>query len=164
MIDSIKLVATPGDKTAIEITTLNAAGQDVGYRGVLSAGKQYQARFVCIFKSNSPDLPGPDLTDEVYGTGGIEPLYGGKTREEVEGDGKVHYPDSGTGPNPGYKLSNIFDLGGQSWIWDLGCRFMANFHHVKNGLLTIQGHLGDLTTQSLVLRIEKGRCVEVVKD
>lgn len=156
-IDSIKLGVAPGDKTAIEITTLSAGGHDVGYRGVLAAGKQYQAKFTLIF---SPADGSGDVKDEVFGVGGTEPLYGGKTREEVDGDGQKHYPDPGTGPNPGYKLCDLegVSFGGESWIWDLSFRSMVNFKGCKDGLLTVQGSLGDLKTQSEVLQISKGRC------
>lgn len=154
-LDSIVLKVSPGDRTAIEINTLSAGGGDLGYRGVLAADLQYQTKFVTIFK---PADGSPEITDEIFGTGGTEPLYDGKTREEVEGDGKSHYPDSGTGPNPGYKLSNLFDVGGQSWIWDLSCRFMANFKGTPDGLLTVQAHLADKTSQSEVLVIKNGHC------
>lgn len=152
---SIVLKISPGDRTAIEINTLAAGGGDLGYRGVLAAGLQYQTKFVTIFK---PADGSPEITDEIFGVGGTEPKYGGKTREEVEGDGQRHQRDPGTGPNPGYKLSEIFSVGDESWTWDLSCRFMANFKGTPDGLMTIQAHLADKTSQSEVVAIKNGRC------
>lgn len=152
-LDSIVLKVSPGDKTFIEINTLAAGGGDLGYRGVLDAGLQYQTRFDFIF---SPADGSGDKTDAVFGTGGTEPLYGGKTREQV---GQTdQYPDPGTGPNPGYSLGTLFNVGGKSWTWDLSCRAAYNFKDLPDGLLTVQATLDGKKSQSEVLAISKGRC------
>lgn len=154
-LDSIVLKVSPGDKTFIEINTLAAGGGDLGYRGVLDAGLQYQTRFDFIF---SPADGSGDKPDAVFGVGGTEPLFGGKTREQVEGDGQRHYPDPGTGPNPGYQLASLFNVGGEGWCWDLSNRLPCNFKPLPDGLLTVQATLDDKKSQSEVLQISKGRC------
>lgn len=151
-IKSLKLVLSEGDKLMVEVNTLDGAGNDVGYRGVLAAGKQYLTKFNMIWK---PDQ-GPEVSDFIGGVGGTEPFWNGKPREEKpEG---THYPDPGTGPNPGYRLAeNLpFGVGGEAWCYDLGCRVPLNPKHSPDGWLTIQADLEGITSQSGVVRIEKG--------
>lgn len=166
-IHSIKLGVSPGPKFSfVEIHTLTAAGKDVGYRGVLAAKKQYRASFDFIF---TPD-GGSEERTKVFGTGGTEPFWGGKRREDVNrtdedvtDDNTV--PDADTGPNPGYGLNvpSGFGCGQAAWIWDLGCRLRLNHKKAPNGNLTIKGHIDGIgSTQSEVFRVEDGKLKRVV--
>lgn len=157
-ITSLKLQVAKGEPSFVEITTLGPAGQDLGYDGVLAAGKAWLASFDLTFEPDG----GAAQSTRVFGVGGTEPLWGGK--KKAEKDLNVTDPDPGTGPNPGYSLEapEGFNVGSAAWFYDLGYRFRLNSKHAADGNLTIQGHVDGVgSTQSVRLRVEGGKVVSV---
>lgn len=161
-IKTLKLAVSPGyPRTFVEINTLDAAGRDVGYPGVLADGKQYTPSFDLVWDG----ADGSHQETKVFGTGGTEPLYGGKKRDEK--DPRVTDPDPGTGPNPGYSLEapEGFNVGSSAWFYDLGFRFALNTKNAADGTLSIKGHVEGIgSTQGLGLVVKGGKVVDVTKD